>query len=300
MDIWCLFTSACAKSSFERGRGRLYKIHMTISYFTPSRWASIALLGVLTLSPLVVYAGTSPEEMKKFEEVKAKAEKGDAEAQNLLGLSYISGRGVATDAVQAVFWWRKAAEQGFAVAQYNMGQSYAYGDGVAKDSSQAVSWWRKAAELGYADAQYNLGYYYANGLGVVQDYVKAVLWYRKAAEQGNASAQYYLGVCYFNSAGVAQDNVHAVYWTRKAAEQGNETAQLSLGWCYYNGEGVAKDVVEAYAYFSLAGKAHALGSKHLGFIESEISAAKIAAGKKRTIELQKEIEAKIAAKKAGK
>jgi TPR repeat protein len=171
---------------------------------------------------------------------------------------------------------------------------------VAKDSSQAVSWWRKAAELGDADAQCIMGQSYANGLGVVQDYVQAVLWYRKAAEQGNVMAQYHLGVCYFNSAGVAQDNVHAVYWTRKAAEQGNETAQLSLGWCYYNGEGVAKDVVEAYAYFSLAGKAHALGSKHLGFIEAEISEAKIAAGKKRTIELQKEIEAKMAAKKAGK
>ena len=201
------------------------------------RFSVLVLIGLLVLSPACSLAGMTPEEVKKFNDYKAMAEKvGNGEFDNIA---------------------------------------------------------RALGKIG-------LGYCYAKGEGVVQDYVKAVLWYRKAAEQGNASAQYYLGVCYFNSAGVAQDNVHAVYWTRKAAEQGNETAQLSLGWCYYNGEGVAKDVVEAYAYFSLAGKAHALGSKHLGFIESEISAAKIAAGKKRTIELQKEIEAKIAAKKAGK
>jgi predicted secreted protein len=63
---------------------------------------------------------------------------------------------------------------------------------------------------------------------------------------------------------------------------------------------VAKDVIEAYAYLSLAGTTYELARGRLAALEKQMSGDQIVAGKKRAKELQKEIDAKIAAKAAGK
>ena len=47
-------------------------------------------------------------DQKPIEEVKAKAEAGDAESQVELGFRYEQGKGVAQDQVEAVKWFRKA------------------------------------------------------------------------------------------------------------------------------------------------------------------------------------------------
>ena len=74
---------------------------------------------------------------KPIEEVKAKAEAGDAESQVELGRRYDEGEGVAKDQVEAVKWFRKAAEQNYADAQYNLAICYERGDGVAEDWVEA-------------------------------------------------------------------------------------------------------------------------------------------------------------------
>jgi len=167
-------------------------------------------------------------DQKPIEEVKAKAEAGDAQSQVELGLRYDKGEGVAKDQVEAVKWFRKAAEQNYARAQYNLGVGYYNGTGVAKDPAEAARWYRKAAEQNYARAQYNLGVCFYAGEGVAKDYVEAVKWFRKAAEQNDADAQHALGVCYEEGAGVAKDQAEAVKWYRKAAEQNKADAQNSL------------------------------------------------------------------------
>src|SRR5207247_10395265 len=80
-------------------------------------------------------------DQKPIEEVKAKAEAGDAESEVELGLRYDKGEGVAKDQVEAAKWFRKAAEQNFAKAQDNLGLSYENGEGVAKDEVQADTWY---------------------------------------------------------------------------------------------------------------------------------------------------------------
>jgi len=52
-----------------------------------------------------------------FAQLRADAEKGDAQAQYNLGVSYANGQGVPKDKAQAKQWYRKAAEQGFEQAQ---------------------------------------------------------------------------------------------------------------------------------------------------------------------------------------
>jgi TPR repeat protein len=218
------------------------------------------------------------------------ADQGDAKAQYSLGVCYANGEGVAKDMVEAVKWYRKAADQGFAEAQSNLGFCYATGEGVAKDMVEAVKWYRKAADQGDAKAQYGMGFCYGNGEGVAKDIVEAVKWYRKAADRGLAVAQYNLGLCYNNGEGVAKDMVEAVKWYRKAADQGLASAQYNLGVFYAKGEGVAKDLVEAYALFNLASVSLEQAKKGRDLAASNMTREQVAAGQKRTKELQRELE----------
>ncbi len=177
------------------------------------------------------------------------ANKGDACAQNNLGLMYEKGHGVEQSYEKAVEWYLKAAEQGFARAQNNLGVMYNNGTGVEQSYEKAREWVLKAVEQGLASAQCNLGLMYDNGRGVDQSYEKAVEWYLKAAEQGFASAQNNLGVMYNNGTGVEQSYEKAVEWYLKAAEQGLARAQKNLGNMYSNGTGVEQSYEKAVEWY---------------------------------------------------
>jgi len=208
-------------------------------------------------------------EMQEFKDIKAKADKGDIEAQCWLASCYNSGLfgckidkdqtrelfqkvakhanenlaavqhskgvcykneyGVRRDLVEAAKWYHKAAEQGFAPAQNSIGLCYASGEGVPKDDQKAWEWYCKAADQGYAISQSNIGRWYAIGRVVEKNDKKAVEWYRKAAEQGYANARYYLSNCYKYGIGVPRNDFEAVKWLQLAAVQGNSTARDDLG-----------------------------------------------------------------------
>ena len=192
------------------------------------------------------------------------------------------------------------AEQRDAYAQYRMGYRYANGDGVEKNLVESLKWYRKAAENGQVEAQYRLGFIYEQGKGVPVDYVESASWWRKAADQGHAGAQFSLGYCYGRGEGVPRNPSEAVKWFRKSADQGNASACRFLGIAYERGQGVGIDKVEAYAYLTLAlsGDSYARGS--LDSMTRGMTPNAIEKGKLRAKELQKEIDDKIAAKKAGK
>jgi hypothetical protein len=99
---------------------------------------------------------------------------------------------------------------------------------------------------------------------------------------------------------VAQNHVQAVTWLRKAADQGDARAQSNLAVCYIKGLGVEKDYFEAYAYFNLASSTDEDARNNRGMMEKGMSPEARVRGQQRAKELQKEIEAKIATKKAGK
>jgi TPR repeat protein len=191
-------------------------------------------------------------ERKQFAALRAKAEKGDTEAQLSVAAGYANGAGVTKDLTKAVKWLRKAAEQGSARAQCLLGLKYANGEGVKLDKVEGAQWLRRAAEQGLAEAQFDLGMCCANGDGVPRNAVEAVEWYRKAAEQGLADAECELGNCYLSGNGVPKDIPIGVKWTRRAAEQGFCPAQNALGLCYLKGTGMPKDYLQAYKWFNLA------------------------------------------------
>ena len=85
-------------------------------------------------------------------------------------------------------------------------------------------------------------------------------------------------------------------WTRKSAEQGYAMALSGLGDSYYHGEGVIKDEVEGYAFWYLAAITDNSRRTHLAWREQKLSKSVIASGKKRAIELQKELDEKKTAR----
>ena len=139
----------------------------------------------------------TPEE--KFQELRKKAENGNAAAQTTLGIMYFTGQAISkdasgkvlsTDPAKAAAWFHRAALQGNSDAQYNLGLMYLMGQGgLTKDSVKAVEFFLEAALQGNADAQNNLGVMYHMGEGVEQDNSEAKKWYAKSAAQGHVDAQ---------------------------------------------------------------------------------------------------------------
>lgn len=156
------------------------------------------------------------------------ATKGLAWAQNAVGWSYSSGRGVAQDDVEAMKWFRLAAAQGYANAQFGLGRSYGNGLGVAKNEAEAAKWYRLAANQGNVSAQAALGAMYDLGGGLEHNEAEAVKWYRLAAAQGHKRAELRLGVAYWMGLGVTKNYDEAANWFRLAAAQGVELAQTNL------------------------------------------------------------------------
>ena len=170
---------------------------------------------ILMLIPcLLMGCRTGPD----FDEMKVKAEKGDANAQNYLGTAYQHGEGLKQDIHEAIKWYRKAADQGEVYAQNNLGYIYDYGEGVKTDYKKAVKWYQKAADQGLDQGQFYLGLMYYEAKGVTQNFKEAEKWFQKSAGQGDSSAQGLLRDMYWRGKGVKQDRVAAYAWAKIVCE----------------------------------------------------------------------------------
>jgi uncharacterized protein len=105
---------------------------------------SVRVLVLLAL----LWSGFSLGETSELDEIRAKADQGDASAQHTLGLKYTNGEGVPEDYKEAVKWYRLAADQGYAKAQLLLGIMYAAGRGVPQDYVLAYSWTNLAGANG--------------------------------------------------------------------------------------------------------------------------------------------------------
>ncbi len=81
------------------------------------------------------------------------SERGDAEAEFMLGVMYYYGRGVPRDDGLAAVWFFKAARKGSASGQLAFGSLYIRGTGVRRNLGQAYLWLTLAAESGVPGLQ---------------------------------------------------------------------------------------------------------------------------------------------------
>lgn len=228
---------------------------------------------------------------EQLKAARANAEKGDPQAQALVGLMYVEGKGVPQDDRQALVWLRKAADKDVPEAQYTVGLFYSQGrGGLKKSDKEAFIWWKRAAAAGYAEAQHDLGVCYRDATGTERDHTAAVKWFQKSADQGLAQAQLNLAIQMNAGRGTRADGAKALEWALKAAHQGLAEGQSAAGLFYISNNGVPQDPVRAHAWLTLGSAGGATGGDEvLKTISDNLTPAQKAA----SLKLMGELKAKI-------
>lgn len=192
----------------------------------------------------------------KFEEGAAAnrmaADKGDPQAQHILGTLYIDGKGVPRDSKEALKWLKKAADQGFELSIDAIGRIYADGQGVKKDPEQAFEWHKKGADRGNPNCQYIVGWDYKYGAGTKPDNMKSFKYHQMAAQMGEVHSLNDLAVFYMNGEDVPRDIPKALSLFQQSWERGEPIAALNIGLIHKLGLDVPVDYEEASKWFRLA------------------------------------------------
>lgn len=192
------------------------------------------------------------------------AEKGDADAQNNLAVTYEK----AGDYDKALFWYKQAVEAGSIIALVNLGKMYQYGRGTKVDVFKASEFYNRAVNKKFDDGYNKLGELYSDGLLGKEDKLKAVRIFLDGAfnaTNGGFLSAFQAGYYYEYGLGVEQSYEKAKYLYEKSAKQGNRVAHYNLGQIYLYGHGVEKDLEKAIYHY--------LESAKLGYLDAMYSLA---------------------------
>lgn len=198
--------------------------------------------------------------MKNFKYYQNLAEKGDAEAEYILGMEYLLGVEVEENKAIAMSWLEKASGHGSPQAKYLIGL-YCLDD--KSDVDRAILLFKEAAEKKYGPAQYMLGVMSFWGtLGAPLDIDLAKECFEKASKMKSSDAQNMLGVMHYYGIDYSQDYVEAMAWFSKGSKRGYDKpgllnapspqAQVNLSAMYVTGEGGFKNKKYASYWKSLS------------------------------------------------
>lgn len=232
-----------------------------------------------------VSCAESGDYVTAFSYYQKAAEHNHSQAENELGIYYLSGLGGAEQSYEnAKYWFQKSADQNNGYAQYNIGYMFFNAMGVDKDYNKAFAWFQKSAEQNNIMGLYGLGVCYKEGYGTVKDYGKSMSSFKKTAEykiddiSNNLEhetlksyitlSENEIGFFYEKGVGSPQNWDSAHYWYMKAAEAGFAQAQTNIGCIYYNGSGnYTKDYHTAYSWFiKAAEQGNAQAQRLLGYL----------------------------------
>ncbi|MEI6655915.1 MAG: tetratricopeptide repeat protein, partial [Verrucomicrobiota bacterium] len=130
-----------------------------------------------------------PDMLLGYGHLLAAATGGLPEAQNELGLLYLSGKLATADAPAGIAWLTRAAQGGLALAQNNLGALFEQGAGVPQNLSNAGQLYALAANQGHAAATLALARLYSKGVGTAADLPKSWALATLASERGEESAK---------------------------------------------------------------------------------------------------------------
>jgi uncharacterized protein len=157
------------------------------------------------------------------------AEKGNAEAQVLLGRMYLTGRGVPRDPDTALKWFKAAAAQGNGDGEFLVGSMYLL---PHSDTAEGLRWVRLAAERGNQDAQLLLGKTYMEGLPELpRDPIQGEMWLRLAAQDNLPfyEAQLAAAERQMSPEQMAKGKALAASWKPKAPAVSTENTSTQAG-----------------------------------------------------------------------
>ena len=141
----------------------------------------------------LVLGADKPDFLAGYGYLLAAANGNLVEAQNELGLLYLSGKLGVADSAAGVAWLSQAAKNGFAQAQNNLATLYERGlGGVAVNIANAGQLYSLAANQGHGGATFALARLLNNGTGIDPDPVKAWALATLAVERGEEDASEFL------------------------------------------------------------------------------------------------------------
>jgi TPR repeat protein len=113
------------------------RVTLRVALATISAWGLIWCIARAQSFPAAPPLSDPPESV---DQIRAKAEAGDAQAQYQLARDYNSGTNVPKDYKQAFDWCLKSAEQGYVKAEFTVATLYQDGIGVdlGGDPAQVV------------------------------------------------------------------------------------------------------------------------------------------------------------------
>lgn len=157
---------------------------------------------------------------KAKELLRPTAEKGNSDAQHLLGYLYFGGD-PETSAKDSEYWLKKAARKGHPEALAEIAETdFKKGRrSDTPDTAKGIKQLEHAAKKGSADAQRNLACTYALGEAVPYDAVKATYWYTEAAKQGHGEAQNDIAGMWLDGEAGKIDLKKAIFWYEKCASK---------------------------------------------------------------------------------
>lgn len=239
--------------------------------------AIIFLRGVLAMSR------NEPGQMVYY--LRPMADRGDVNAQCLLGAVYTSGNPpFSRDYPEALRLFQLAAAQGSAEAENDLGMLYEGGVGVPSDTEMALHWYRLAAERGHTDAKKNVArlasgqspeestvsgsadelYKRATAVYNRGDTDEGIAFFKQAANAGHADAKAIVAAIH---AGANHQPRQVISYIRPLAERGDVNAQMLFGLGYVEGypPTLPKDYAKALKWFGLAAaQGSAVAEENLG------------------------------------
>lgn len=203
-----------------------------------------------------------------IKKLAAAASAGKADAQNLLGVCYYTGRKVKKDYTAALKWWSLAAKQNHSEAVANMALCYQYGNGIKQDSLMSVKLYKQSVKMGNVALVKNrekafikkpnvydaclLADIYSYGVGSIKkDAAKSIAYYVKASDAGSLDAT--LGVArMYESAEKYPEAMKR--WTMASPK--SDFASYKCGEYLCKGLGTAVDKTKAAAMLKKAANAN--------------------------------------------
>ena len=110
------------------------------------------------------------------------------QAYFMLGRIYDEGLGVDVNHIEGLKWFEKAADKGDADAQDIVGNILMNSDFIDHDPGKAFKYYQMAAAQEHLEGMMNLGVCYHEGFGTDIDFIAAEMWLRKAADGGQEDA----------------------------------------------------------------------------------------------------------------
>ncbi len=174
---------------------------------------------------------------------------------------------------QAMVWYRLAANQGHHEAEYQVGLSLLTGRGVARNEVGAFVWFRRAVGGAHAAAMYRLGNAYRIGLGGIDvNEGLALEWYENAIKDGYSAATHELVDLYVaraaralkagDPAAARKEIVEAIAWSERGVKLGDPEVSYAFAKNLYEGFGdlTFADVRSAMAFYEIAAQQGSLAA----------------------------------------